>query len=91
MGGCAHHIPGPWAKRWDTWLSLTIGSFAVLEGAGLFTEGSPATLSTHIRRMAGVDPRCKHAVLGRIVLLSVLTWAALHLGWGLLGWDGRRQ
>lgn len=89
MGRCAHHIPGPWARRWDSWLALTLGSFAVIEGAGLVAEGSPATLSAHIRRLAGIEPRCAHASIGRVVIVAFLTWAALHLGWGLLGWDGR--
>lgn len=91
MGLCAHHIPTPWAKRWDIWLASTVTSFAMLEGAALITEGAPATLTAHIRRLAGLNPRCRHALVGRLAILIALTWAALHLGWGILGWDGRKH
>lgn len=90
MSRCAHRIPGKWTQRWTVWLAGTVGSFAVLEGLALITEGSPATLSSYIRRLAGVDPRCQHCFLGRAALIAVLTWAGAHLGWGLFGWDGRR-
>lgn len=88
---CAHHVPTRWAKRWDRWLVSTVSSFVILEGAALITEGAPAMLTAHIRRRAGLEPRCRHALVGRTSILIALTWAALHLGWGVLGWDGRKN
>lgn len=87
---CAHHTAGLWSRRWDAWLAFTAVGFAALETTALVTEGSPATLSAHIRRLAGVNPRCRHSVLGRTVIVAAAAWAVAHLGWGLLGWDGRR-
>lgn len=91
MGTCAHHVPGRWSKRWDGWLISSVGSFFVLEYVALQSEGAPATLSAYLRRLAGVDPRCRHCSVGRVLILGVLAWAALHLGWGLLGWGGRSK
>jgi hypothetical protein len=82
---CEHHVPGPWTRNWDVFLLATVGAFAVLECSALATEGSPATLSAHIWRLAGIEPRCQHARIGRSLILAVLLWAAAHLGWGVLG------
>ena len=87
---CAHHTPGPWSRRWDIWLALTAAGFAALESAALAREGSPATLSAHLRRLAGVEPRCPHCHLGRTVIVIVCAWVVAHLGWGLFGWSGRQ-
>jgi hypothetical protein len=84
---CEHRVPGPWARNWDIFLVATLGSFAVLEATALATRGSPATLSAHIWRLAGIKPRCRHAHIGRSLILAVLMWAAAHLGWGILGFE----
>jgi len=49
----------------------------------LITRGSPRT--AHLRQLAGLEPRCRHHHLGRVVILVVLGWTAAHLGWGVLG------
>ena len=82
---CKHRVPGPWSRNWNMFLTATLGGFAVLEGTALATRGAPATLSAHIRRLAGLQPRCRHGVVGRSLILAVLLWAAVHLGWGVLG------
>lgn len=82
---CEHRVPGRWTKTWDIFLIASLGSFAALECTALATQGSPATLSAHIWRLAGIKPRCQHAHIGRSLILAVLLWAAAHLGWGVLG------
>jgi hypothetical protein len=87
---CTHRAAGRWGKVWDVWLVVTVGSFAALEAAALIRDGEPATLSAYIRRAAGLAPRCRHSHLGRSLILAFFGWAAIHLGWGVLGIRGRR-
>jgi hypothetical protein len=70
-------------------ISALVG-FAVLEGVGLATVGREATLSVYLRRLGGLEPRCRHRHLSRAVLLLFFGWATAHLGWGLLGWEPER-
>lgn len=72
---------------WDIFLLATLGSFTALECTALATGGSPATLSAHIWRLAGVKPRCHHVHLGRALILAAFLWAAAHLGWAVLGFE----
>lgn len=87
---CTHHTAGPWSRRWDAWLVAAVAGFVALESAALAAEGSPATLSAYLRRLAGVDPRCQHCFIGRAVIVLGAAWVVAHLGWGRFGWDGRR-
>jgi hypothetical protein len=86
---CVHRTEGRWGRVWDAWLIAAVGSFAVIEGVALASAGHPGTLSAYIRHAAGLDPRCRHSHLGRAVILSFFAWAAVHLGWGVLGVGGR--
>ena len=84
---CNHRTTGRWGRAWDAWLIGAAGSFAVLEATALVTRGGP--LTSHLRQMAGLEPRCRHHHLGRAVILGLLGWSAVHLGWGVLGWKPR--
>lgn len=88
---CRHRPTGPWAHVWSYWLAAALLTFGILEGTALATEGSPATLSAYLRQLAGVDARCRHTHTGRAVILAVTGWAAVHLGFGMLGVGGRRR
>jgi hypothetical protein len=42
-------------------------------------------LTSYLRAAAGLEPRCRHGHLGRAAILTFLGWAAVHLGWDVLG------
>lgn len=91
---CQHRARHRWALAWDTWLSTVAVTFLALEGTALYTRGENATLTAHIRRVAGLHPRCRHAHLGRVLLVGVFGWCIAHLAFGMLppeGWltDGQ--
>lgn len=88
---CSHRARGPWAKLWDVWLGGVLGSLIGFEIAALVTDGPSGMLTAHIRMRAGLEPECKHASLGRACILAAFGWAGIHLGWGVLGWSGRRR
>lgn len=85
MGTCAHRAEGRWGRIWDSWLAAAVVSFAVIEATGMTRAGVAGTLSAHLRRIGGLEPECRHRHLGRAVILSGCGWAAVHLGWGVLG------
>jgi hypothetical protein len=82
---CSHKTIGRWNTRWSIWSSAAVGSFAVLEVYGLVTEGPDATLSTFLRRRAGLIEPCAHSAIGRVAILAFAGWLAAHLGWGKAG------
>lgn len=87
---CEHRAEGRWGRAWSAWLVAAVGSFAVIEGVALARVGHPGTLSAYIRHAAGLDPRCRHSHLGRGFILGFFGWAAVHLGWGVLGYDPKQ-
>jgi hypothetical protein len=82
---CSHRTVGRWGRAWSVYLAGVVVGFSALEGWALATDGSPATLSAYVRRAAGLDPRCRHQLLGRSIIIGFFVWAAVHLGWGVLG------
>jgi hypothetical protein len=82
---CDHRVSGRHGRLWTVWASAALGSFTVLEVYGLITEGPDATLSTYLRRRAGLLEPCAHSTLGRAVILAFAGWLAAHLGWGRVG------
>jgi hypothetical protein len=82
---CSHRNPGRWGKVWNAWILATAGSFAVAETVALVRDGVPATLSAHLRRVAGLEPYCAHGRVGRGVILAACAWCGVHLGFGILG------
>lgn len=82
---CSHRPSGKWGRIWAHWIVAAVGSFVVLEATGIATEGTRGTLSAYLRHLAGLDPRCHHGHLGRLILVSICGWAVAHLGWGLFG------
>lgn len=88
---CRKQPGGRWARVWNAYLITVLGSFAVLEGVALVREGSPATLTTYLRRVSCADQHCHHAQFGRLAIVGFFAWATAHLGWGILGFDGRRR
>lgn len=68
-----------------------LGSFLVLESVGAAKEGPRGTLSAYLRHVAGLDPRCRHMYLGRLVMVGFFGWATAHLGWGLAGYIPQRR
>lgn len=85
--GCSHRPVDAWGRVWQRWLLSVAVSFGLLETAALLRCGSAATLSAHLRRLAGLHQSCRHAPLGRVVIVAALAWLAVHLGWGLFGLD----
>lgn len=84
---CSHRPNGRWARIWSRYLVTVLGSFLVLEGVGMATEGSAGTLSSYLQHLAGAKPRCQHVHLGRLTLIAFFSWAVAHLGWDILGFD----
>lgn len=87
---CRHRASTAWGRRWQVWCLAAVVSFSGLEIAGLVAEGSPATLSSYLRQLAGTHPSCRHTRTGRVVILVALGWLAAHLGWNMFGTDFRR-
>lgn len=85
---CSHRARTRWSRTWDAWLTATVVSFLGLEGYALYTRGEDATLTAHIRRVAGVHPRCHHVHLGRAVLIGVFGWCIAHLSFNALPREG---
>lgn len=87
---CEHRIAERWSRMWEVFLLVVLGGFAVLEGASMAT-GRP-TLSIYLRRLAGLQTgHCRHSRYGRLGIVAFLSWATLHLGWGLLGVGPKRR
>lgn len=87
---CEHRIAERWSRVWEVFLLLMLGAFTVIEGVSLAT-GRP-TLSIYLRRLAGVQSGpCRHSRYGRVGIVTFLSWAILHLGWGLLGVGPKRR
>lgn len=87
---CNHRTEGRWGRVWDAWGVAALGSFAALETYGLVTEGSDATLSTYLRRRAGLLVPCRHTRWGRLFLIGFAVWLVAHIGWGKFGVGVRR-
>lgn len=68
-----------------------LGGFSVIEAVGLLGVGPSATFSSYWRNVIGSDPRCRHANLGRLVMITFFGWVVAHLGWGLFGFTPRRS
>lgn len=88
---CSHRTAGRYGRLWTAWASAALGSFAVIEAYGLITEGPDATLSTYLRRRAGLLEPCVHSRLGRAAVLTFCAWLAAHIGFGRLGVAPRRK
>lgn len=70
---------------WLVWLSVTLGSFGVLEAWALTHRRSmPAgTLSEWLRRWLGIEPHRPWRSLGVAVFGGFLGWLCLHITAGL--------
>lgn len=88
---CSHRASGRYGRIWTAWASAAIGSFAVIEVCGLITDGPDSTLSTYLRRRAGLLEPCVHSRLGRAAILCFSAWLAAHLGFGRLGFAPSRK
>ena len=91
---CAHRLRTRWARAWDAWLTVVAASFLTMEAVALYTRGEGATLTAHVRRAAGLHPRCRHAHLGRVLLTGLFAWCIAHLAFGMLpaeGWLNRER
>lgn len=82
---CSHRVAGRYGRMWTAWTSAAVGSFAVLEVYGLIADGPDATLSTYLRRRAGLVEPCAHSRMGRLAILGFAAWLGAHLGFGRLG------
>lgn len=87
---CRHRGDERWSRAWDVFVISVLGAFSVLEWVSL-AQGRP-TLSIYLRRLAGVQSGpCRHSRYGRVGIVTFLSWAILHLGWGLLGVGPKRR
>lgn len=85
---CTHRSRTPWSRTWDAWLTATALSFFTIEGLALYRRGEGATLTAHVRRVAGLHPRCRHAHLGRAALVTLFVWCIAHLAFDRLPREG---
>lgn len=79
-----------WWRVWTTFTTAFIGGFALLESAGLVTEGVEGTWSHWWRQLLGQLEPCRHSTAGRVVIVAFCAWLAAHLGWGRFGVAPRR-
>lgn len=82
VGGVA---PSLWTRYWAVWLVGFIVSGVVGDVASYVSGGYPATLTVHIRRWTGQEPHTRWHRVGQVGLVAFLSWAAVHLGFGILG------
>lgn len=80
-----------WCRFWAVYAVVTIVVGAVGDTVAYVHGGYPATLTGHIRRWTGMEPTTRYQRLGQAGVMGFLTWAAVHLGFGVLGPNrGRR-
>lgn len=84
---CDHRAKGGFGRAWSLLVTSWLVSFFAVEIYGLITVGSDATLSTFLRRRAGLLEPCRHSLTGRTVIVAVGLWLIAHLGWGRWGFD----
>jgi hypothetical protein len=79
-----------WTRFWAGWLVAFILSGVVGDVVAYVSGGYPASLTLHIRRWTGQEPVTRWNRLGQVATMSFLTWAAVHLTFGILGPDRGR-
>jgi hypothetical protein len=84
VGGTAPRVRH-WSRYWAGWLITFIITGAVGDVAAYVADGYPATLTVHIRRWTGQEPRTRWNRVGQLATMTFLSWAAVHLGFGILG------
>lgn len=83
VGGVAP--PRLWTRFWAGWLVTFIVSGVVGDVVAYVSGGYPASLTLHIRRWTGQEPVTRWNRLGQLATMGFLSWAALHLTFGILG------
>jgi hypothetical protein len=84
---CKHRAANRWFRFWDRFTITFLTVFAVAEVYGMTTEGPDAAYTSYWRRLLGQLEPCRHSLIGRGILVTVMAWVAAHLGWGLPGLD----
>jgi len=74
-----------WRRWWTGWLLVFLVSGVAGDTVAYVQGGWTATLTATIRRYTGQEPRTRFGRLGQAVLIAFLTWATIHLGFGILG------
>jgi hypothetical protein len=74
-----------WTRFWAAWVGTLVVSGGVVDTIAYVQGGYPATLTGHIRRWTGQEPHTRFHRLGQVAVTAFLTWAAVHLGFGVLG------
>lgn len=74
-----------WSRYWACWLVAFVITGAVGDVTAYVSGGYPATLTVHIRRWTGQEPSTRWHRFGQVFVVAFLSWAAVHLGFGILG------
>lgn len=79
-------IPKPqdrYSWGWIAWAAVSAGGFAVLEGYALKNGHHHRTLSVHTRRLLGIYPPKRGAIIGRAISVSGMAcfcaWFSHHI------------
>jgi hypothetical protein len=74
-----------WTRFWAVWLVTVIVSGVAGDVTAYVSHGYPATLTMHIRWWTGLEPQTRFHRIGQALVMAFLSWAAVHLGLGVLG------
>lgn len=74
-----------WCRFWSIYAATALGVGVVMDTVAYVRGGWPATLTAHIQRWFGIRPQTRYARLGQASIVLFLTWASVHLTFGILG------
>jgi hypothetical protein len=77
--------PRLWTRFWAGWLVTFIISGVVGDVVAYVYGGYPASLTLHIRRWTGQEPATRWNRVGQVATMTFLSWATVHLTFGILG------
>lgn len=90
MSGPECKAPG-WRRFWTGYVVVASVVGVVGDTVAYVRCGWDATLTAAIRKWTGLEPATRYGRLGRVALLGFLSWAACHLGFGILGPSSSRK
>lgn len=74
-----------WCYLWAAWTLTLLVTGVVGDVTAYITEGWEATLTAHVRRWIGAEPRTRRGRVGQVAVGGFLAWACVHLSLGVLG------
>mgnify|MGYP007039477746 CR=1 FL=1 len=79
-----------WCRWWAGYAATAFALGVSTDTLAYVRHGYDATLTSHLRRWSGLEPRTRYGRLGQAAIAGFLGWAMLHLTFGILGPTRRR-